>query len=531
MPNDSTLSGVSAGDAQSVQSGPSGSGKLNSGQSDESPQPKTPISTDLQVTRSGLEELFGNCADLIFLPWNFGPDLSRRALSVYFDTLIQKKTANYMKQALQDLVTHEVGPGTEVTTEELAEYFEAHGVSSESARMLGDFDSAVSKILDGYLVIFYDGWDKALAFEATGLETRQITEPANESVVQGPRESTVENLKKNIGLLRLRLKSAKFKLETTEGGGETRTSVVYGYLEGVVDQEMLAEFKKRMEKIKDTEILETSYIEGLIQDSTYSPFPQYRYTERPDVAVASMLGGKIVVLVQGTGSMLICPGLFVELFQSSEDYYHRPVYATLIRWLRVCAFFIALTLPSVYIALTTFHSEMIPTVLLLTILDTREGVPFPAFFEALIMEFFFELLREAGIRLPRPVGSAVSIVGALVIGEAAINAGLSSPIMVVVVALTGIASFSIPQYNMAIALRILRFPLMVLSALLGGFGLMCGLLAILWHLSTLRSLRHPYLGPIQPYRSKELQDVFVRMPIGKLNRSPRQTNRPGQELQ
>ena len=530
MPNDSSLSGESTSTAGTVQPGTGGSRDVNQRQCDESPAPKKPISTEMNVNQSRLEEIFGDCADLKYSSWNYGPDMSRRALSVYFDTLIQIKTVNYMKKTLQDLVTYEVGPGTEVTTEALAEFFEEHGVSSESASLLCDFDIAVLNILEGNLVIFYDGWDKALTFETMGLETRQITEPVNESVVQGPRDSTVENLKKNIGLLRLRLKSTKFKLEIKTGGGETRTTVVYGYLEGVVDQQLLAEFKKRIVKIEDTEILETSYVEGLIQDSTYSPFPQFRYTERPDVAVASLLAGKIVVLVQGTGSMLICPGLFVELFQSSEDYYHRPVYSTLIRWLRVCAFFIALTLPSIYIALTTFHSEMIPTVLLLTILDTREGIPFPAFLEAFIMEFFFELLREAGIRLPRPVGSAVSIVGALVIGEAAINAGLTSPIMVVVVSLTGIASFSMPQYNMAIALRILRFPLMLLSALMGGFGLMAGILGILWHLSTLRSLRQPYLEPIQPLHSRALLDVIVRLPVGQTNRSPRRKKNPRRSL-
>jgi spore germination protein KA/spore germination protein len=220
--------------------------------------------------------------------------------------------------------------------------------------------------------------------------------------------------------------------------------------------------------------------------------------------------------------------LFVELLHSSEDYYQRTVFSTLIRWLRIVAFFLALMLPSIYIALTTFHSELVPTVLLLAILDSREGIPFPAFVEALIMDFFFELLREAGIRLPRPVGSAVSIVGALVIGEAAINAGLTSPIMVIIVSLTGIASFSIPNYNMAIALRILRFPLMALSAALGGFGLVFGLLAILWHMTTLRSLGQPYLGPIQPLRPRQLLDVFVRAPLIYTDRSPRrkQSSRP-----
>ncbi|WP_127530397.1 spore germination protein [Paenibacillus kobensis] len=455
----------------------------------------TPISTQLEVNRSRLEQILVNCSDLIYLPWKYGPNLELEALTVHFQSLVELNQTNYLKTVLQDLVTHEVGPGTEVTLDTIKAFFEGNGVSDRTARLADDIDTVVQKLLDGYFVILIAGWDKALYFETSNVETRAISEPPNESVVQGPRESTVENMNKNLGLLRIRLRSPHFKLVSINGGGKTRTHVVYGYLDDCIDKELLVEFEHRIEKVKQTEILETSYVEKLIQDSAYSPFPQFRITERPDVAVASLLDGRIIVLVQGTGSMLICPGLFIDLLQSNEDFYHRTVYTTMIRWLRLFAFLFALTLPSIYIALSTFHSEMIPTVLLLAILDSREGIPFPAFFEAFIMEFFFELLREAGIRLPRPVGSAVSIVGALVIGEAAINAGLASPIMVVVVALTGIASFALPQYNMAIALRILRFPLMMLSAVLGGFGLMFGLLIILWHLITLRSLGKPYMNP------------------------------------
>ena len=267
--------------------------------------------------------------------------------------------------------------------------------------------------------------------------------------------------------------------------------------------------------------METSFIEQIIEDSTYSPFPQHRYTERPDVAVSAMLDGKIAVMVQGTSSILLCPGLFAEFFQSSEDYYQRTVYSTFVRWLRIIAFLMALTLPSVYIALSTFHPELVPTVLLLAVIDAREGIPLPAFFEALLMEFFFELLREAGVRLPKPVGSAVSIVGALVIGEAAINAGIASPIMVIIVAATGIASFAIPQYNIAIALRILRFPLMICAALLGGFGMMICFLLILLHVCKLRSLGQPYLAPFAPFRLVELRDVLLRVPLKVLLRAPR----------
>lgn len=484
-------------------------------------EPKQPISDRLEDNLSQLEAIFAKNADIVFRHWSYGPDLRHTACSVYYETLMQGEIINYMKASLQDLVTHEVGPGSTITPEEVISFFEQDGVSEKKADLLDDLQQAVSQISAGNIVIFFNQWNKALIYQSLTMESRPISEPANESVIQGPRESTVENLQKNLGLLRVRLNTPKFKTVSLTGGGETRTRIIYGYVEGAADPEMLEEFEKKIQKISETEILETSYIEQLIEESTWSPFPQFRYTERPDTAVAAMLDGKIAVLVQGTGSIMLCPGLFTEFFQSSEDYYQRTVYSSMIRFLRMIAFVLALTLPSIYIALSTFHSELIPTVLLLAVIDTREGIPLPAFFEALVMEFFFELLREAGVRLPKPVGSAVSIVGALVVGEAAINAGIASPIMVIIVALTGIASFSIPQYNIAIALRILRFPLMLSASIMGGFGIMIVFLLILLHLCKLRTLGQPYLTPFAPLRTSGLRDVIIRAPLKTLLQFPR----------
>jgi spore germination protein KA/spore germination protein len=480
-----------------------------------------PISPNLQTNLQRVQETFANCNDLAYLPWAYGPGLRYSAFSVYYDSLVQKKEHDYFKDTLQDMVTHEIGKGTDVIPEDIFTFFENNGASAHSAKLIADFNQAVQQVLNGSVVIFFELWDKALSYEAIGVERRQVSEPTSEPVVQGPKESTIEHLQKNLGLLRSRLKSANFKIETFALEGETKTKVAYGYLEGAVDPKILAEYKKRITKLEQGEILETSYLEELLEDSIYSPFPQNRYTERPDVAVAALLSGKILTLADGTGSILISPATFTELLQSSEDYYQRTIIASLIRIMRVLAFFIALGLPSIYIALSTFHPELIPTVLLLAIINSREGIPFPAIFEALIMEFFFELLREAGVRLPRPVGSAVSIVGALVIGEAAINAGIASPIMIIIVSLTGIASFSIPQFNFAAALRVLRFPLMIFAAFLGGFGLMIAFLLIWLHLAQLRPLGQPYLTPLWSLKPKKYQDVFVRAPLRNFFRSPR----------
>jgi spore germination protein KA/spore germination protein len=479
------------------------------------------ISSIISENKKKVEGIFNNCDDIQVFDYRFGPGLTNAAFSVYCNTIIQDVKVNYLKTLLQDLVTHKVGPATEITMEQLKNFIFQKGVSDQTVESLEDFDQVSEKIIQGYVVIFFDNWDKALSFNALSVESRTVAEPTSEGVVQGPHEGTVENLKKNIGLLRSRLQSSKFKIITCHVGQQTKTEIAYGYLEGSVDPEVLKEFETRISKLKDKDVLETSYIEELIEDSTYSPFPQFRYTERPDAAVASLLDGKIIVLVHGTSSILICPALYLELFQSVEDYYQRTIISTMIRLMRFVAVIIALTLPSIYIALSTFHPEMIPTVLLLAVINTREGIPFPALLEAFIMVFFFELMREAGVRMPKPIGQAVSIVGALIIGEAAIQAGIASPIMVVVVALTGISSFAVPQYNLAIAYRILQYPLMILSATLGGFGVMIGLLLILLHLSSMRSLGVPYLAPFAPLRPRRLQDTFIRAPLKQLFKSPR----------
>ncbi|OXM83839.1 spore germination protein [Paenibacillus rigui] len=480
------------------------------------------ISTQLSDNLAMMKEIFANCSDITILPWHYGPDLKYSSISVYYDTLVQKKEHNYFKETLQDLVTEQVGPGTSILPEKLFTFYENDGASAQSAFVLYSMDQAVIDVLNGHIVIFFDMWDKALSYKAMGVEKRQVTEPTTEPVVLGPKESTIEDLDKNIGMLRMRLKSTKFKIEIFAVESETKTQVAYGYLEGAVLPEVFSEFKQKIDGLQSGEILETSYIEELIEGSSLNPFPQCRYTERPDVAVAELLNGKIIVMVDGTGSILICPATFTELLQSSEDYYQRTLIASLIRLMRYIAFFIALMLPSVYIALSTFHTELIPTVLLLAILNSREGIPFPAIFEALIMELSFELLREAGVRLPRPVGSAVSIVGALVVGEASINAGVASPILVIIVALTGIASFSLPQFNFAVALRILRFPLMVFSAFLGGYGLMIALLLMWLLLAHMRTLGQPYMSPLAPFKPKLLSDVLIRAPLQTMLRSPRQ---------
>lgn len=479
------------------------------------------LSDRLDLNEQQIRDIFKDCADLQFYHWSYGSELQFSALAVYIETLVQEDMVINITNGLLSPLNIQLTSNLPQETREVGAFWDRYGQSGHARTQLQYMSELVQEILEGHLVILFNHWHYALSCDISNINQRQISEPITEPVVQGPHLSTIEELDVNISLIRRLLKTPELKFSDVTSGKSTKRQITYGYLNGAVNPETLSKFKECITSIDSEEILETSYIEEWIKQSSFSPFPLTRYTERPDTAVAALLDGKIIVLVQGSPSIMICPGLFVEFFMSSEDYYHSTLFATLIRILRVGAALIALLLPSLYIALSTFHSELLPTVLLLAILDSREGIPFPAILEALIMEFFFELLREAGIRLPRPIGSAVSIVGALVIGQAAIQARIASPVMVIVVALTGIASFALPQYNMAIAIRILRFPLMFLAATLGGLGVMLGLLLSFIHVSTLRPLGQPYLTPLAPLHFRQLRDVFIVAPRKTLLRRPR----------
>jgi spore germination protein KA len=296
------------------------------------------------------------------------------------------------------------------------------------------------------------------------------------------------------------------------------------YLQGEVDENVLSTLKERLNRIDIKGILETGNIEEFITEEMYSPFPTVFNTERPDTVAANILEGKVAIVVDGTPFVLTLPALFAEFFTSADDYYNKWDISTFVRILRYIAFFIALLGPSVYIALTTFHQEMIPTQLLMSLAAQREGVPFPAFVEALIMEATFEVIREAGLRMPKPLGQAISIVGALVIGQAAVDAGFVSPAMVIVVAITALSSIVFPAYNMAIPVRMLRFLMMSLAASFGLFGIAVGLFALIIHLTSIKSFGTNYMIPYAPNSKYLLRDTIIRAPYRTFNKELQNAN-------
>lgn len=470
------------------------------------------IQADLCENITILKHLFKDCSDVVFRPFHAG---RIKAYLLFVDGFIDSLSIelNGIKQILNEIERDAV------TVDFLVERI----ISISSVDKTEKLDQVVFNVLKGNSVLIVDRLTNAIIFDAKGGNRRGVAEPDSESAVRGPREGFTETLRVNTALIRHKIRSNRLKIISRDIGEETKTGIAILYVDGLATTELVNEVLTRLNRIKIDGILESGYIEEFIEDNPWSLFPQIQNTERPDTVAANLLEGRVAIIVDGTPFVLILPTTFWQFLQASEDYYNRFHISIFLRILRILFVFIALELPSIYIAVTTYHQEMIPTNLLFSIAASREAIPFPAFVEALIMEVSFEALREAGVRLPQIVGQAVSILGALVIGQAAVEAGIVSAPMVIVVSITGISSFAIPRYNMAISIRLLRFPLMILAGMFGLFGTVLGSLIILTHLCKLRSFGVPYFWPLAPFSFRSLKDVFIRVPWWAMNQRPNQT--------
>ncbi|MDQ0116131.1 spore germination protein [Paenibacillus harenae] len=380
--------------------------------------------------------------------------------------------------------------------------------------------SLLTAILNGEAVVAVEGLPGAVTVSISGGIRRSVEEPSSQTVVRGPKEGFTEELSVNIALLRQKLRTPELRIESRTIGRYTQTRVAVIYIQGLANPEVIEELLSRLDTIDTDSVLESGYIEEFIQDKTFTPFPTMINTERPDAVAGNLLEGHVAVIVDGTPFVLLLPVTFFKFFQSSEDYYQRYDISSFLRIIRLFSFFIALFLPSIYIAVTTFQQEMLPTTLLISLAAQREGTPLPALLEALLMEITFEVIREAGVRMPRVIGPAISIVGALVLGQAAVQAGLVSGAMVIVVSFTAIASFVMPNFNMASAVRLVRFALMLLAGMFGLFGILAGAVPILVHIISLSSFGVPYFTPLAPLRWSNLKDTLIRVPWRSMKTRP-----------
>lgn len=468
------------------------------------------LSTDLQINERRLQSLCADSSDVVFRSFRIAGQ--KQALLVYIEGLSNIEMID--RQVLSPLMRSSALDWDTIAEEVL---------SVSQLKRIRHVADCVDCMLSGSAILLMDGESEGLALALAKWDKRAIAEPEAESVVRGPREGFTETMQVNISMIRRKIKTTKLKIVSLTTGRYTNTNLSITYVEGIVEPELVKEVLERIGKIEIDGVLESSYIEEMILDSPYSPFPQLLNTERPDVVAANLLEGRVAILVDGTPIVLVVPMTFFSIMQSHEDYYQNFIMSSAIRWLRYGAMFVALLLPSIYVAVLSFHHEMVPSSLFFSISRSREEIPFPAVVEALIMEISFEALREAGVKLPKQIGAAVSIVGALVIGQAAVSAGIVSAPMVMVVAMTGISSFMMPRYASGFALRLLRFPIMLLSGTLGLFGTMLAVLFIVIHLCRLRTFGVPYLSPIAPLQWEQMKDVAIRAPWRKMGTRPHLT--------
>ncbi|HYF84096.1 MAG TPA: spore germination protein [Clostridia bacterium] len=477
-------------------------------------------SKSIEENTERLKDRLRDCDDIVYKEFRVGAEQSLKFLLVYTDGMSSRDMLN--DAVLNALMIHarEVPPDATEPGEELYRLVRYGGLPASELADNDNLEDAILAILIGDAVLFIDTTEKSIIIGAKGWPMRGVSEPNTESLIRGPRDGFTETFRVNTALVRRRIRDHKLKLKQMRVGKRSFTDVGVMYIEDIVKPELVEEVTRRIKTIDIDAIIESGYIEQLIEDNYMSPFPQINVTERPDEVAASLYEGRVAILVDNSPFALIVPTTLNSLFQSPEDYYDRWYVATILRSLRYVASIISLVLPALYIAVTSFHPGILPAKLVISIAAARQGIPFPALIEAFLLEVTFELLREAGLRLPAPIGSAIGIVGGIVIGSAAVEAGIVSPIMVIIVAITAISSFSIPSYSLSVGFRMLRFSLMVFAGVLGLYGIMLGVLLILSHLVKLKSFGIPYMSPYVSSVGSDFKDTIIRVPSFLMGRRP-----------
>jgi spore germination protein KA len=468
------------------------------------------LSDSLEKNFKFFQDKLKYCEDVEFRILNPQNDNGKQIVFIYCENIIDE-TLLY-ETLFEKIIKHYPHGNEDVDISILENVF-----PPTSIYFTDKIEEILTNLFFGFCIILFPNQNKAGVVCYSNKEFRQVGEPQSEMIIRGPREGFIEVIRTNIAMVRSRLPNSNLKVRYKKIGSESKTCTAIIYMENKAPKDTVQKILDRIDSIKLENTHDSGTVERFLEEHPFSLFPQIVTTERPDKLTSDVAEGRIAILLDGSPHALIVPSSFKMFLQASEDYYERFWLGITLRGFRFFALLTTLLLPSFYVGVTTFHLDMLPTELALILASQKEGTPFPAFFEAILMEVFFELLREAGIRSPMPVGSAVAIVGGLIIGEAAIQAGIASPAMVIVVALTGIASFAIPKYSFAISLRILRFGLIIITSFFGLFGLMVASLMIVVHVTSLNSFGVPYLD-ISFSSFKEVKNfVFPPQTKNKIN--------------
>jgi len=480
------------------------------GQGEEKQTGEDAVSAKLSENEERLKAIFKHSVDLVY--YRFQSESGVQAMTVYIEGIVNKQMLS--KDIMGAFISkmNEVEGAPDVESLKKALYVPS---LKEAEKM----EEVIAKITYNHVAFFVEGLDKALVIELPAENSRGIEEPSAEIVSRGPREGFVENISVNRMLIRRIVHNPDLVFEELNLGKQTKTSINLIYIDGIHNPGILKEVKKRLGRIDIDAILDSGYIQGLIKDRAYSPYNTIGITERPDVLAGRLLEGRIAILCNGSPVVLTLPYLFMENFQASEDYYNSFIGASLLRILRYIAFMVTILTPGLYVALSTHHQAMLPTKLLFSFISAREGVPFPTIIEVIALIIVFELLKETGVRMPKAIGQTISIVGALVLGQAAVEARFVSAPVVIIVAITGITSFFFYELNGAIIVS--RFLVTIMSAILGMYGVMFSLIIITLHLISLTSFGIPYVSYIGSLKYQEMKDTIIRGPWWLMNLRPK----------
>lgn len=399
-------------------------------------------------------------------------------------------------------------------------------VSVGETKELLTFDECLTEIVRGNSVIFVDGFESALSCITIAPQQRSVEEPPTSAVIYGPREGFVENIRTNLGLIRKRLPITEFRIEELTVGKYTKSKIMLCYINDIADEKVVQKIKERLSKIQIDGILDSHYLISFLEEKKGSIFKQIGKTEKPDIAVAKMLEGRVAILVDNSPVVLTLPFVVLEDLQNSDDYYQRSFRVGIVRFLRVIGLFMSILLPGAYVAIQLYHYRIIPLKFLVSIINSTQGIPFTPFVEMLFVIILFEILFEASLRMPKYIGMALSIVGALVLGDTAVQAGLISSPAVMIIALTGISFYTIPDQTSQIS--ILRFLFTIIGGTIGLFGLVIGGVMLVAYLVEFNAYNTPYLAPYAPYIKEDLKDGIFKQETIAIKTRPRSI--PSQKL-
>ncbi|MED4211969.1 spore germination protein [Priestia megaterium] len=472
-----------------------------------------PLYDDVNKNIERLLNELGNSSDVSFRMVESPYQKTLKAAVIHLDGLADENIIN--ENIMTPLIQWLKESNQVVTVKEIEEQI-PQILTVSQLTIKENWHEFVSAVLTGDTVILMNGSSKIFIGNTKKLQSRAVTEPTSQTVVRGPKDSFTENLRTNTSLIRARIQDSNLRLDSMKIGSVTQTDIGIMYIQGNADERIVEEIKERLKEIKVDGVLESNYIEEFIRDDRTTIFPLLLNTERPDAVVGNLLEGRIAIIVQGTPFVLIAPAIFSQFFQSPEDYYQNYYISSFLRILRFGSFFLSMYASAIYLALMTHHQGLIPNTLMVSLMAQRERVPFPAIVEMVVMELAFEMLREAGIRMPRAIGPAVSIVGALILGQAAVEAGFVSAAIVIIVAISAISNFTLPSTSIVNAARGFRFILIIISAFIGLYGILLMTLCIWLHISSLRSFGVPYFSPFAPFDFKEQKDTLVRFSLPSL---------------